>query len=66
MTNMNTSYVLDENEEWGQRYYFTYYSEFGDNSTTNIEVRFLFIKKLFIFILQLVIFNTKNFFSSVI
>ncbi|XP_051171387.1 neuropeptide Y receptor type 2-like [Leptopilina boulardi] len=36
---MNTSYLLGEDEDWGQRYYFTYYSEFGDRKgTSGVEI----------------------------
>ncbi|XP_014236211.1 delta-type opioid receptor-like [Trichogramma pretiosum] len=36
---MNSSYVLGEDEDWGRRYYFTYYSEFGDrNGASGVEV----------------------------
>uniref|UniRef100_A0ABD2VX80 Uncharacterized protein n=1 Tax=Trichogramma kaykai TaxID=54128 RepID=A0ABD2VX80_9HYME len=35
---MNSSYVLGEDEDWGRRYYFTYYSEFGDrNGASGVE-----------------------------
>ncbi|XP_011502175.1 PREDICTED: free fatty acid receptor 4-like [Ceratosolen solmsi marchali] len=41
---MNTSYLLGEDEEWGRRYYFTYYSEFGDRKgISGIEVILLAI-----------------------
>ncbi|XP_058801848.1 free fatty acid receptor 4-like isoform X2 [Phymastichus coffea] len=36
---MNSSYLLGEDEEWGRRYYFTYYSEFGDRrGASGLEV----------------------------
>ncbi|XP_012283038.1 free fatty acid receptor 4 [Orussus abietinus] len=36
---MNSSYMLGEDEQWGPRYYFTYYSQFGDRKgSTGIEV----------------------------
>ncbi|XP_033215535.1 free fatty acid receptor 4-like [Belonocnema kinseyi] len=41
---MNTSYLLGEDEDWGQRYYFTYYSEFGDRKgASGIEVLVLVV-----------------------
>lgn len=40
---MNSSYLLGEDEEWGQRYYFTYYSQFGDRrGASGVEVKNLF------------------------
>ncbi|XP_043283224.1 free fatty acid receptor 4-like [Venturia canescens] len=36
---MNSSYLLGEDEEWGPRYYFTYYSQFGDRKgASGVEV----------------------------
>ncbi|XP_003423809.1 free fatty acid receptor 4 isoform X1 [Nasonia vitripennis] len=36
---MNSSYVMGDDEDWGRRYFFTYYSEFGDRrGASGIEV----------------------------
>lgn len=41
---MNSSYLWGEDEEWGPRYYFTYYSQFGDRKgASGIEVVILTI-----------------------
>lgn len=38
---MNSSYLAGEDEEWGRRYFFTYYSEFGDRrGASGVEVIF--------------------------
>ena len=35
---MNSSYLWGEDEEWGPRYYFTYYSELGNRKgASNVE-----------------------------
>ncbi|XP_076678576.1 free fatty acid receptor 4-like isoform X1 [Andrena cerasifolii] len=41
---MNSSYLWGEDEEWGPRYYFTYYSELGNRKgASNVEVVILAI-----------------------
>ncbi|CAB0036563.1 unnamed protein product [Trichogramma brassicae] len=42
---MNSSYVLGEDEDWGRRYYFTYYSEFGDRNGASGVEGFVIISK---------------------
>ncbi|XP_076229231.1 free fatty acid receptor 4-like isoform X2 [Nomia melanderi] len=39
---MNSSYLWGDDEEWGPRYYFTYYSQFGDRArASTVEVMIL-------------------------
>ena len=61
-TKMNTSYLLGEDEDWGPRYYFTYYSEFGNRKgasgteVSNDLFLFLFLSVSILGIAQITVY----------